>query len=140
MKINIIDYDKKEHENFVKSYIVSYIMHGFIYDLSPDKRKLLISKLINDLDFSVIKMAVDADNVNQYLGFAIAEDNIVPTLKFIYVKKNYQRLGVGTALLGEVLDCLIDTIYVPMKTPNLNLFFKSKQLKAVVRFYSQLGL
>ena len=139
MKVKLIDYDKAEHENFVKSYVVSCINHGFIYDMTAEKKKHLISFLIDSLNTSVIKMAVNSDDEKEYIGFAIAEDTIVPTLRFIYVKKQHQRHGVGSMLLDNVIRINIGEIIVPMKSPNLNLFFKSKNIKPVLRFFSQVA-
>lgn len=138
MKIQIVDYEKLKHENFVKSYIVSCINHGFIYDLTEDKKKMLISYMLATLDTSVIKMAINSEATDEFVGFAIGEDSIIPTLKFIYVKKQHQRHGIGSLLLDNVLDNNIGEIVVMMKSPNLNLFFKRKGIKPVVRFFTQI--
>lgn len=139
MRVSIINYNSKEHENFVKSYLVNCINHGFIYDMTPEKKKVLTSFLIDSLKYSVIKIAVNSDDPKEYIGFAMADSSIVPTLYFIYVKKQHQRHGVGTMLLDNVLNNLIGEIIVPMKSPNLNLFFKAKNTKAVVRYFDQVG-
>lgn len=138
MQVEIVDYKKEKHENFVKSYLSTYLSHGLIYDLTPEKRKLLISKIIYTLDSYVIKVSVDSKDSSKFLGFIIAEDSLVPNIKFLYVKKEYQRLGIGTLLLREVNDYLISEVVVPCKSPNLNMFFKKLGLKPMVRYYETL--
>lgn len=138
MQVDIIPYNKEDHENFIKSYLSTYLSHGLIYDLSPEKRKLLISKIIYTMNSYVIKIAVDSSDHTKYLGFIIAEDSIVPNIKFIYVKKEYQRLGIGTLLLQNTNDFIINDVIVPCKSPNLNMFFKKLRLKPVVRYYETL--
>lgn len=140
MKIEILPYNKEKHENFVKSYISSYLTHGYIYDLNPDERNLIKNKLLYNLDSYNISLAVDANDSNKFIGFSISEHGIVPTLYFIYVKKEFQRLGIGTALLNNSMELIISDVQVPMKTPNLNFFFRSLKLKPLVRFYQLLGL
>jgi ribosomal protein S18 acetylase RimI-like enzyme len=140
MKIEVIDYDPKLHENFVKSYLTSYLSHGFIYDLSPDERGLIKNKILYNLNTYLIKVSVDANDPSKFLGFIIYEDSIVPTLLFIYVKKEYQRLGIGTKLLNDSMDFIISEVQVPMKTPNLNFFLRKLKLRPLLRFYQLLGL
>lgn len=138
MRVEVIPYSKEKHENFVKSYLSTYLSHGLIYDLTPEKRKLLISKIIYTMDSYIIKVSVDADDNTKFLGFIISEDSLVPNIKFIYVKKEYQRLGIGTELLRSVNDYIINDVVVPCKSPNLNMFFKKLNLKPLVRYYETL--
>jgi ribosomal protein S18 acetylase RimI-like enzyme len=140
MKVEIVDYNQKLHENFIKSYLTTYISHGYIYDLSTEERNLVKNKLLFNLDCYCKKIAVDATDHSKFIGFIIAEDSIVPTLLFIYVKKEYQRLGIGTKLINDTIDFIIPEVQVPMKTPNLNFFLRKLRIRPLLRFYQLLGI
>lgn len=135
MKVEIVDYDKKLHENFVKSYTIQYINHGIIYDCNQDKKNLLISKILAELDVLECKLAVNADNKSEFLGFILYENHIMPRMRFIYVKKQYQRKKIGSLLLDNSMDFVIPMITMPCKTPSLNLFLKAKGIKPLIRFF-----
>ena len=135
MQVEIVPYNKAVHENFVKSYLSTYLSHGLIYDLTPEKRKLLISKIIYTMDSYIKKIAVDSKDPNKFLGFIISEDSLVPNIVFLYIKKEYQRVGIGTLLVNEVNNFIIDEVRIPCKSPNLNMFLKKLNLKPTVRYY-----
>ena len=140
MKIEIIGYEKRLHEAFVKSYVAAYITQGYIYDLSPEERNLVKNKILFNLDNYKVSVAIDLNDPSKFIGFSIAEHGIIPTLYFIYVKRDYQRLGIGTELFNNTIDVIIPEVQIPMKSPNLNFFFKGLKVKPLVRFYQLLGI
>jgi GNAT superfamily N-acetyltransferase len=135
MNIIILRYDKEIHHNFVKGYLTSSLKYGILYDADQQKRKLLLAEILQNFGAFKISVAVDIQDAKSFVGFCIAEDTIVPRLRYIYVKKHSQKQGVGRRLLQATIDLVIDSVEVPVKSPDLNIFFKKMGIKPQVRFF-----
>lgn len=134
MKIQILD-ATSEHIGFITKYSVDYISDGLLFDLTPEKKTLLRSKMLQKIPLSNKKIAVNADNPKEFLGFIVYEDSIMPLVHIIYVKKKFQNCKIGTALLKEAVRNNEPMVVVPFKSPSFHGFMKKLEIKPLVRFY-----
>ncbi len=134
MKIEILD-ATEEHIGFITKYSVDYISDGLLFDLTPEKRALLRSKMIQKIKYCNKKIAVNADNPKEFLGFIVYEDNVMPLVHILYVKKKFQNAKIGTTLLAEAVRNNEPIIVVPFKSPSFHGFLKKLNIKPLVRFY-----
>ena len=134
MRVAIID-ATDEHIGFITKYTVDYIKDGLLFDLTPEKRSMLRSKMLANMKLFTKKVAVNADAPNEFLGFILFEDNLMPMVHMLYVKKQFQNCKIGSLLLAEAVRNNEPIIVVPCKSPSFHGFLKKKEIKPLVRYY-----